>query len=49
MKNYELVVIPALLLVTLISIEALHTHAHNKVQDGVDVHGWCKQAGFDTQ
>ena len=46
MKNYELVVIPALLLVTLISIEVLHTHAHNNAQDGIDVHGWCKQAGF---
>ena len=49
MKNYELMAIPALLLVTLISIEALHTHAHNNAKDGIDVHGWCKQAGFETQ
>ena len=45
----QLWILPAMLLIVLISIEYQHTQAHNRVQDGVDVHGWCKQAGFDTQ
>ena len=45
----QLWVLPGMLLIVLISIEYQHTKAHNNAQDGIDVHGWCKQAGFDTQ